>query len=99
MITRFGLTLFMAGAGNAGRKYKIGSEEALSILIDYVVRLGNTENLARGFLQNIEEYLLETRYFTILIRAGRPPIAGSPAMMRRLVWTMHWLNGVRRPRR
>lgn len=69
--TRFGLTLFFAGAGEAlSRKFKIIGKAALDVLVKRVVSLGNTEKLARGFVANIEEYLLEDRYFG-MYRRGR----------------------------
>lgn len=69
--TRFGLTLFFAGAGEAlSRKFKIIGKTALDVMVKRVMSLGNTEKLARGFIANIEEYLLEDRYFG-MYRMGR----------------------------
>ena len=69
--TRFGLTLFFAGAGEAlARKFKVLGKAALDILVDRVTAFGNTEPMARGFVANIEEYLLEDRYFG-MYRRGR----------------------------
>lgn len=69
--TRFGLTLFFAGAGEAlSRKFKIIGKAALDVMVKRVMSLGNTEKLARGFIANIEEYLLEDRYFG-MYRHGR----------------------------
>ncbi len=69
--TRFGLTLFFAGAGEAlSRKFKIIGKAALDVMVKRVMALGNTEKLARGFIANIEEYLLEDRYFG-MYRRGR----------------------------
>ena len=69
--TRFGLTLFFAGAGEAlSRKFKIIGKAALDVMVKRVMSLGNTEKLARGFIANIEEYLLEDRYFG-MYRRGR----------------------------
>ena len=69
--TRFGLTLFFAGAGEAlSRKFKIIGKAAMDVMVKRVMALGNTEKLARGFIANIEEYLLEDRYFG-MYRRGR----------------------------
>ena len=69
--TKFGLTLFFAGAGEAlSRKFKIIGKAAMDVMVKRVMSLGNTEKLARGFIANIEEYLLEDRYFG-MYRQGR----------------------------
>jgi len=69
--TRFGLTLFFAGAGEAlSRKFKIIGKAAMDILVQRVTAFGNSDAMARGFVANIEEYLLEDRYFG-MYRRGR----------------------------
>ena len=69
--TRFGITLFFAGAGEAlARKFRIIGKAAMDILVDRVKSFGNTDATARGFIANIEEYLLEDRYFG-MYRRGR----------------------------
>ena len=69
--TRFGLTLFFAGAGEAlARKFKIIGQAAMDILVQRVKSFGNSDAMARGFVANIEEYLLEDRYFG-MYRRGR----------------------------
>ncbi len=69
--TKFGLTLFFAGAGEAlSRKFRIIGKAALNIMVKHVVALGNSDRIARGFIANIEEYLLDDRYFG-MYRRGR----------------------------
>ncbi len=69
--TRFGLTLFFTGAGEAfARKFKVASDTARDAVTVLAVRLGNPESIAKGFVHNIEEYLIDDRYLA-MYQSGR----------------------------
>lgn len=69
--TRFGVTLFLAGVGEVlGRRGHVAKDVVQAGLIRRVQALGETERLARGFVRNIDEYLLDDRYFE-MYRRGR----------------------------
>ena len=66
---RFGLTLFFAGAGEyLATRYKVSKEEITDILCAHVQILGHTADMARGFCANIDEYLVNPKYFQMYER-------------------------------
>ena len=71
---RFGLTLYFAGAGEylAARDGvpRAALQETLST---HVQRLGHTPDMARGFCSNIDEYLVNPKYFK-MYESGRSAI-------------------------
>lgn len=61
---RFGVILFLAGfAEPLMLCYRVSKADALKVLVDNVTRLGVEPKQARGFCANIDEYLLDERYF------------------------------------
>ena len=76
---RFGLTLFMAGAGEyVGTRFGVDREQVLGLLINHVQSLGHTAETALGFCANMEEYLLQPKYLVMYDK-------GRSAMRRHLV--------------
>lgn len=62
--TRFGVILFLAGFSEPLMLcYRVSKEDAFKVLVDNVMRLGVEEKQANGFCANIDEYLLDERYF------------------------------------
>ena len=61
---RFGLTLYFVGAGlYMATRYKVSDQEITDILCAHVQTLGHTAEMARGFCANIDEYLVNPKYF------------------------------------
>lgn len=61
---RFGLTLYFAGAGQyMATRYKLSDQEITDILCAHVRVLGHSADMARGFCANIDEYLVNPKYF------------------------------------
>lgn len=72
---RFGLTLFFAGAGEyLATRYKLSEKEITDILCAHVQILGHNAEMARGFCANIDEYLVNPKYFQMYER-GRSAFA------------------------
>lgn len=69
---RFGAILFLAGAMEtfAGKSGNHSRKQITTILSAAIRKLGASEAHAQGFAGNIEEYLLEQRYFN-MYAAGR----------------------------
>jgi adenylate cyclase len=72
---RFGLTLFFSGAGEylASQK-RLSETEIQDILCQHMQMLGHTPDMARGFCANIEEYLVNPKYFQ-MYESGRSAMA------------------------
>lgn len=61
---RFGVILFLAGAAETlARRFKVAAREVTAILSDQIQSLGVSSSMALGFAANIDEYLLDPRYF------------------------------------
>jgi adenylate cyclase len=72
---RFGLTLFFAGAGEyMASRHRLSEEEITDILCSHVQILGHTAEMARGFCGNIDEYLVNPKYFQ-MYEKGRSALA------------------------
>ncbi len=72
---RFGLTLFFSGAGEyMASRHRLSEKEMTDILCSHVQVLGHTEEMARGFCGNIEEYLVNPKYFQ-MYEKGRSALA------------------------
>lgn len=72
---RFGLTLFFAGAGEyMASKNRVSEKEMADILCSHVQILGHTADMAQGFCGNIEEYLVNPKYFQ-MYENGRSALA------------------------
>lgn len=72
---RFGLTLFFAGAGEyLSSKHRVPEKEMADILCSHVQILGHTADMAQGFCGNIEEYLVNPKYFQ-MYEKGRSALA------------------------
>ena len=68
---RFGMILFLAGfAEPMAFCCRVAKEEGLEVLVDNVEKLGIDNTQARGFCLNVDEYLLDDRYFG-MYAAGR----------------------------
>ncbi len=71
--TRFGLTLFLSGAAEAfARHGRVPKDVVTNRLIDRIRQLGADPALAKGFVVNIAEYLIDDWYYRMydLGRAG-----------------------------
>ncbi len=72
---RFGLTLFFLGAGEyLASKKRVPEKEMQDILCTHMQMLGHTPDMARGFCANIEEYLVNPKYFQ-MYESGRSALA------------------------
>ncbi len=72
---RFGLTLFFAGAGEyMASRHRLSEQEITDILCSHVQILGHTADMARGFCANIDEYLVNPKYFQ-MYEKGRSALA------------------------
>jgi adenylate cyclase len=68
---RFGLILFLAGAAETfARKAGVAQKQLVELLSVEIQNLGASKEHARGFAANIDEYLLDERYFS-MYSAGR----------------------------
>lgn len=68
---RFGVILFLAGAAETlARRFKVAAREVTTILSEQIETLGVSAAMALGFAANIDEYLLDRRYFE-MYAAGR----------------------------
>ncbi|MBP5858868.1 hypothetical protein KAJ83_17750 [Marivibrio halodurans] len=68
---RFGLILFLAGAAETfARRSGVTQRQLVEMLAAEIERLGASKQHARGFAANIDEYLLDQRYFD-MYAAGR----------------------------
>lgn len=68
---RFGLILFLAGAAETfARRSGVTQRQLVEMLSVEIERLGASKQHARGFAANIDEYLLDQRYFD-MYAAGR----------------------------
>ncbi|MDW3207049.1 MAG: adenylate/guanylate cyclase domain-containing protein [Alphaproteobacteria bacterium] len=68
---RFGVILFLAGAAETlARRFKVAAREVTTILSEQIETLGVSASMALGFAANIDEYLLDKRYFE-MYAAGR----------------------------
>jgi adenylate cyclase len=71
---RFGLTLFFSGAAEyLASRDGLPRDQALAILSRHVQLLGHTPEMAAGFSSNIDEYLVNPKYFK-MYEAGRSAI-------------------------
>lgn len=71
---RFGLTLFFSGAAEyLASREGMPRDEAQAILSRHVQLLGHTPEMAEGFCSNIDEYLVNPKYFK-MYEAGRSAI-------------------------
>lgn len=71
---RFGLTLFFSGAAEyLASRDGLPRDEAQAILSRHVQLLGHTPEMATGFCSNIDEYLVNPKYFR-MYEAGRSAI-------------------------
>jgi len=72
---RFGLTLYFCGAGEyLASRGGLSSEEIEDIMCTHMQKLGHTPERARGFCGNIDEYLVNSKYFQ-MYEAGRAAMA------------------------
>lgn len=61
---RFGMILFVAGAAESlGRRCKVDQQTLVNVLATRIEGLGAPKQHALGFAANIDEYLIEQRYF------------------------------------
>lgn len=61
---RFGVVLFIAGAAETFARFlKIPDRDAIGVLSGQIQAMGAPESLAKGFAANIDEYLLDQKYF------------------------------------
>ena len=68
---RFGLTLYVAGAGEfLSSQFGLSRERMVDVLSKNVAILGRSEKMARAFCANIDEYLLNPKYLQ-MYEAGR----------------------------
>ena len=68
---RFGVILFLSGAGETlARRCRVRQAEMRTILTEIVQGFSIPESQARGFTHNVDEYLLDRRYFA-MYSAGR----------------------------
>ncbi len=71
---RFGLTLYFAGAAEYLASRDGVSRDAMQeILSGHVQMLGHTPDMARGFCANIDEYLVNPKYFQ-MYESGRSAV-------------------------
>lgn len=71
---RFGLTLFFAGAGEyLASRDGVAPDALRALLSTHVQLLGHTADMARGFCANIDEYLLNPKYFR-MYETGRSAV-------------------------
>ena len=71
---RFGLTLFFAGAGEyLASRDGVVPDALRALLSTHVQLLGHTADMARGFCANIDEYLLNPKYFR-MYETGRSAV-------------------------
>ena len=74
---RFGVILFLAGAAETlARRFKVAAREVTTILSEQIETLGVSASMALGFAANIDEYLLDKRYFE-MYAAGRGGVLGQ----------------------
>ena len=68
---RFGLTLYVAGAGEfLSSQFGLNRDRMVDVLSKNVAILGQSEKMARAFCSNIDEYLLNPKYLQ-MYEAGR----------------------------
>jgi adenylate cyclase len=68
---RFGLTLYVAGAGEfLSSQFGLNRDRMVDVLSKNVEILGQSEKMARAFCSNIDEYLLNPKYLQ-MYEAGR----------------------------
>ena len=68
---RFGLTLYVAGAGEfLSSQFGLSRDRMVDVLSKNVAILGQSEKMARAFCSNIDEYLLNPKYLQ-MYEAGR----------------------------
>lgn len=61
---RFGIILFLAGAAESlARSHKVANRDVTTVLTEQIESLGVSPSMALGFAANIDEYLLDPRYF------------------------------------
>ncbi len=61
---RFGVILFLAGAAETlARRFRVAAKEVRAILSEQIQAMGASAQMALGFAANIDEYLLDKRYF------------------------------------
>lgn len=71
---RFGLTFFIAGASEyLASRDRVAPEAMQDVLARQAELLGHTPEMARGFCANIDEYLVNARYFK-MYEAGRAAV-------------------------
>ncbi|NKB58255.1 MAG: hypothetical protein GKS00_18165 [Alphaproteobacteria bacterium] len=71
---RFGLTLYFAGAGEyLASRDGLARDSMQALLSSHVQMLGHTPEMAQGFCANIDEYLVNPKYFK-MYEAGRSAI-------------------------
>ncbi len=74
---RFGAILFLAGAAESlSRRFKVAPKQVTTILADQIENMGVSSSMALGFAANIDEYLLDKRYFE-MYSAGRSGALGA----------------------
>jgi class 3 adenylate cyclase len=74
---RFGLTLYFSGAGQyMATRYKVSDQEMTSILCAHMQVLGHNAEMARGFCANIDEYLVNPKYFQ-MYEKGRTALGAA----------------------
>jgi class 3 adenylate cyclase len=72
---RFGLTLYFCGAGEyLASQGQLSKEQIDDIMCTHIEKLGHTPKIARGFCTNIDEYLVNPKYFQ-MYEAGRSAMA------------------------
>ncbi len=72
---RFGLTLYFCGAGEyLASQSRLSKQEIEDILCTHMQKLGHAPEMARGFCSNIDEYLVNPKYFQ-MYEAGRSEMA------------------------
>ncbi|MDF1747784.1 MAG: adenylate/guanylate cyclase domain-containing protein [Alphaproteobacteria bacterium] len=82
---RFGVILFLAGAAETlARRFKVAAKEVRKLLSEQIEAMGAPASMAKGFAANIDEYLLDKRFFEMYslgrgsaLKQGQDPNASS----------------------
>jgi len=75
--TRFGITLYVAGAAErVGHENQLAPVQTNELIADQIQLLGHKPEIAEGFARNIDEYLTNPKYLR-MYDAGRSAMAGQ----------------------
>jgi adenylate cyclase len=94
---RFGLTLFFCGAGEfLASRSRLSKQAIEDILCAHMQKLGHTPEMARGFCANIDEYLVNPKYFQ-MYEAGRSAMARHSSYPEGALGVMEAVDGWNEP--